>query len=92
MALDYVDNIVVTVLNFHKNRKVMVMREVSSLNLELIENFMVSCMVSPYLLNMRILEFTVKYRMFMNDMMHSLPMLLDFDVYLNLYVCHILYE
>jgi len=92
MALDYVDNIVVTVLNFHKNRKVMVMREVSSLNLELIENFMVSCMVSPYFLNMRILEFTVKYRMFMNDMMHSLPMLLDFDVYLNLYVCHILYE
>lgn len=92
MALDYVDNIVVTVLNFYKNCKVMVMREVSSLNLELIENFMVSRMVSPYFLNMRILEFTVKNRMFMNDMMHSLPMLLDFDVYLNLYVCHILYE
>lgn len=92
MALDDVDKLVVTVLNLHQKSKVVVMREVSSLNLELIENFMMSSMVSPYFFDMRVLEFAMKKRMLMNNMVHSFPMLLNFDVYLNLDVCHILEE
>lgn len=92
MALDDVDKLVVTVLNLHQKSKVVVMREVSSLNLELVENFMMSSMVSPYFFDMRVLEFAMKKRMLMNNMVHSFPMLLNFDVYLNLYVCHILEE
>lgn len=92
MALDDVDKLVVTVLNLHQKSKVVVMREVSSLNLELVENFMMSSMVSPYFFDMRVLEFAMKKRMLMNNMVHSFPMLLNFDVYLNLDVCHILEE
>lgn len=92
MALDDVDKLVVTVLNLHQKSKVVMMREVPSLNLELVENFMMSSMVSPYFFDMRVLEFAMKKRMLMNNMVHSFPMLLNFDVYLNLYVCHILEE
>jgi hypothetical protein len=92
MALDYVDKLVVAVLHLHENCEVVVMGEVSSLNMELVENFMMTCVVSPNLLDMRVLEFTMKNRMLMKNVVHSFPMLLNLNVYLNLYVCHILYK
>lgn len=63
MTLDYVEDLVVSMLNFCQNRKMVMMGEVAGLNVELIENFMMTDTKSPNLFNMSILKFSMEHMM-----------------------------
>jgi hypothetical protein len=63
MALGYVEDLVVSMLNFCQNRKMVMMGEVASLNVELIENFMMTDTKSPNLFNMSIIKFPLEHMM-----------------------------
>jgi hypothetical protein len=63
MALGYVEDLVVSMLNFCQNRKMVMMGEVASLNVELIEDFMMTDTKSPNLFNMSIFKFPLEHMM-----------------------------
>jgi hypothetical protein len=63
MALGYVEDLVVSMLNFCQNRKMVMMGEVASLNVELIEDFMMTDTKSSNLFNMSIIKFPLEHMM-----------------------------
>ncbi len=56
MAFSYVDELVMAVLNFCQDREVVMVGKVAGLNVKLIENFLMLCMESPHLNDVRIFE------------------------------------
>ena len=89
MAFLHVDDFEVIVLNITEYREMMVVGEMSSLNVELIEHFMVMDPVSPNMLDDGVLQLMLEMMVMMEQFLkESLPVSLDMDIDFNFLVRH----
>lgn len=87
VAFLYINNFVVVVLDITENGEMMVMREVSSFDLELIEDFIMMNSLCMNLFKYRILQLVFQMMVVMEQLLvKAIPMILDMNINLNLYV------
>ena len=87
VAFLYINNFVVVVLDITEDGEMMVVREVSSFDLELIEDFIMMNSLCMNLLKYRILQFVFQMMVVFEQLLvKAIPMILDMNINLNLYV------
>jgi hypothetical protein len=79
--LDIEDSVALKTVMFSKHSEVMVAREVSALDVELVKNMSIPRILSPHFLNVRIFEFMMPMMMVLADLhTEEPPMLINISV------------